>query len=169
MLLYPNSFRAVVNCVKTQPPWPQRLNKTESPHHAECLVTFRSDGSISVSTIKHAFFNPSWHPKMIKIAKLTGCFKVGTDENYFSNDGVISFSFTCSDCIVSLDVFILMVRILCSSGNRAIAVLVLFRLFTAIYFVRTYFVPDEFWQSVEIAHRFVFGSAIRYEYLTLSP
>lgn len=44
---------------------------------------------------------------------------------------------------------------------RVIGALFLFRIFNA-FFVGTYFDPDEYWQSVEVAHRFVFG----YGYLT---
>lgn len=32
----------------------------------------------------------------------------------------------------------------------------------SVWFVRTWYVPDEYWQSLEVAHNFVFG----YGYLT---
>ncbi|DBA00349.1 TPA: hypothetical protein N0F65_000534 [Lagenidium giganteum] len=47
------------------------------------------------------------------------------------------------------------------TGRAFWACVVLFRLWNAL-FVRTYFNPDEFWQSTEVAHRMVFG----YGYLT---
>lgn len=37
-----------------------------------------------------------------------------------------------------------------------------FRFLNAIFLSRTFFQPDEYWQSLEVAHRFVFG----YGYLT---
>jgi phosphatidylinositol glycan class B len=42
------------------------------------------------------------------------------------------------------------------SSRRLFAALVCFRVVNALL-VRTYFNPDEFWQSTEVAHRLVFG------------
>lgn len=39
--------------------------------------------------------------------------------------------------------------------------LFLYRATAATFIVRTYFDPDEFWQAVEIAHRFTFGSSVK--------
>lgn len=46
--------------------------------------------------------------------------------------------------------------------RHVVLALVLFRLVNAIYLARTFFVPDEYWQSLEVAHKLVFG----YGYLT---
>lgn len=40
-------------------------------------------------------------------------------------------------------------------------IFLLIRLFS-VFFVQTYFVPDEYWQSLEVAHKISFG----YGYLT---
>ena len=47
-------------------------------------------------------------------------------------------------------------------GRKLVAALVLIRVITAAFLSGTYFVPDEYWQSLEVAHRLVFG----YGYLT---
>ena len=56
-------------------------------------------------------------------------------------------------------------EVACESPNISerflLAALLLFRIFNAIL-IRTFFVPDEFWQGPEVAHRMVFG----YGYLT---
>ncbi|XP_078377243.1 GPI alpha-1,2-mannosyltransferase 3-like isoform X2 [Oculina patagonica] len=56
-------------------------------------------------------------------------------------------------------------EVTCESPNVSewflLAALLLFRIFNA-FLVRTFFVPDEFWQGPEVAHRIVFG----YGYLT---
>jgi phosphatidylinositol glycan class B len=43
-----------------------------------------------------------------------------------------------------------------SSDVRLFASVYLFRLFNA-FLCRTFFQPDEFWQSLEVAHRWVYG------------
>ncbi|CAB4434386.1 unnamed protein product [Rhizophagus irregularis] len=52
-------------------------------------------------------------------------------------------------------------NLILNNQNRLLSCLILFRIINAI-FTKTYFNPDEYWQSVEVAHYLVFG----YGYLT---
>ena len=47
-----------------------------------------------------------------------------------------------------------------NSSARALAALLLFRALNGLVVI-TYFNPDEYWQSVEVAHHWVFGYGYR--------
>ncbi|CAB4477407.1 unnamed protein product [Rhizophagus irregularis] len=47
-------------------------------------------------------------------------------------------------------------NLILNNQNRLLSCLILFRIINAI-FTKTYFNPDEYWQSVEVAHYLVFG------------
>lgn len=47
-------------------------------------------------------------------------------------------------------------------GNWDVVLIFLFVRFVSVFLVQTYFVADEYWQSLEVAHKIVFG----YGYLT---
>ena len=48
-----------------------------------------------------------------------------------------------------------------AAGAKVWCAVLVFRLVNALL-VRTYFNPDEYWQSLEIAHRLVFGYGYEY-------
>lgn len=42
-------------------------------------------------------------------------------------------------------------------NSRNVFAFMAFLRFILVFFVRTFYVPDEYWQSLEVAHKLVFG------------